>query len=297
MSLSLDDIRNLVGNRLGVHDVACPECGPQCKSPVNRKRRVLRVWWEEAGFARFKCARCDLQGHAREGQAPRQDAPRPLPARHDPPDDADRTDRAIAIWKETVPLVGTPAQPYLASRGVPYDGHALRWHPSCPFGKGVRVGCMIGLVRNIITNAPHAIHRTAIGADGSKLNHLGSNGRLTYGPIGGGAIKLTPDEDVTTVIAIGEGIETTLSIRRLPDLEAMPVWSVLAANQLAAFPLLPSVACLWIGVDNDESGTGQRAADEATNRWAAARREVFRVKPKRIGADLNDLEAAHGKAA
>lgn len=297
MSPTLDDIRNLVGNRLGVHDVACPECGPQCKSPVNRKRRVLRVWWEEQAFARYRCARCELQGYTREGGAHYVRTPQPLPARHEPPDDAERAERAVAIWKETVPLAGTPAEAYLKHRGVPYDGPALRWHPSCPFGKGTRAGCMIGLVRNIVTNAPQAIHRTAIDQHGKKLSDLGSNGRLTYGPIGGGAIKLTPDEDVSTVIAIGEGIETTLSIRRLPDLDTLPVWSVLAANQLAAFPVMPSIACLWIGVDNDESGTGQRAADEATNRWAAARREVFRVKPKRIGADLNDLEAAHGKAA
>lgn len=298
MNLSLDNIRNLAGNRFGVHDVACPECGPGCKGPVNRKRRVLRIWWEEAGFARFKCARCDLQGYAKEGAGgAKSSAPRPLPARNDQPDDAERTERAIAIWKETVPLAGTPAEQYLRRRGVPYNGAALRWHPSCPFGKGTKVGCMIGIVRNIITNAPQAIHRTAIDPQGRKLSELGSNGRLTYGPIGGGAIKLTPNEDVTTVIAIGEGIETTLSIRNLPDLEAMPVWSLIAANQLAAFPVLPGLECLWIGVDNDESGTGQRAADEATSRWAAVGCEVFRVKPKRIGTDLNDLEAAHGEAA
>lgn len=156
---------------------------------------------------------------------------------------------------------------------------------------------MIGLVRNIVTNAPQAIHRTAIDRQGRKVASLGSNGRLTYGPIGGGAIKLTPDDDVTTVIAIGEGIETTLSIRNLPNLDAMPVWSLLAANQLAAFPVLPGIECLWIGVDNDESGTGQRAADEATRRWAGAHLEIFRVKPRRVGTDLNDLEAAHGEAA
>ena len=296
MSLALDDIRALAGNRLGIHDVACPECGPRARAPVNRTRRVLRIWWEEDSFARFRCARCELQGHAREGAA-QSTAPRPLPARHDPPDDAERTERALSIWKETVPLAGTPAEAYLRRRGVPYGGPALRWHPSCPFGKGVRAGCMVGLVRNIITDEPQAIHRTAIDPEGRKLSGMGSNGRLTLGPIGGGAVKLTPDEDVSTVIAVGEGIETTLSIRRLPDLEAMPVWSLLAANQLAAFPVLPGIECLWIGVDNDESGTGQRAADEVTPRWASAGQEIFRVKPKRIGADLNDLEAVHGEAA
>lgn len=290
MTLSLDTISALAGNRLGVHDVACPDCGPRCKTPANAKRRVLRIWWEEDGFARYRCARCELQGYAREGSA-QSAAPRPLPARHDPPDDAERTERALSIWKETVPLAGTPAETYLRRRGVPYDGGALRWHPSCPFGKGVRAGCMIGLVRNIITNAPQAIHRTAIDPEGRKVANLGSNGRLTYGPIGGGAIKLTADEDVTTVIAVGEGIETTLSIQRLPDLAGLPVWSLLAANQLAAFPVLPGIEVVWIAADNDESGTGQRASHEAAYRLEAAGIETIILASTKAGADLNDRVA------
>lgn len=289
MTLTLDDVRSLAGNRLGIHDVACPECGPHARAPVNRARRVLRIWWEEEGFARFRCARCELQGYAREGGA-KSAHPRPLPARHGPPDDAERTDRAIAIWKETVPLSGTPAEAYLRSRGVPYDGGALRWHPSCPFGKGVRAGCMVGLVRNIITNEPQAIHRTAIDPAGCKLSDMGSNGRLTYGPISGGAIKLTPNEDVTRAIAIGEGIETTLSIQRLPDLEAMPIWSLLAANQLAAFPVLAGMESLWIGVDHDRAGI--LAARKASSAWIETGNEVFIIAPETLGADINDMAGA-----
>lgn len=294
MSIAFDEIRELVGNRLGVHDVACPDCGPSCKTPANRNRKVLRIWWEEAAFARFRCARCELQGYAREGNsATVAHVPRPLPAKQEPPDETDRTERALSIWKETVPLAGTPAERYLASRGVPYRGDALRWHPSCPFGKGTKAGCMVALVRNIVTNEPQAIHRTAIDPQGRKLSDLGSNGRLTYGPIGGGAVKLTNDEDVTKVIAIGEGIETTLSIRNLPDLEAMPVWSLIAANQMAAFPVLPYVECLWIGVDHDKAGI--LAARKASQTWISAGNEVMIVAPNEAGTDLNDLaEVAYG---
>lgn len=201
------------------------------------------------------------------------------------PEDRDRIERAGTLWREARPIEGTPAVAYLASRGVSYQGEALRWHPSCPFGKGERHGCMIGLVRNIVTNEPQAIHRTAIDATGRKID------RKAYGPIGGGAVKLTDDADVTKVIAIGEGIETALSIRELTDLGNMPVWSVLSANGIAAFPVLPGIESVWIAADNDASGTGQNAARSAGERLHAAGVETIILAPTQAGADLNDKVA------
>lgn len=202
-------------------------------------------------------------------------------------EDRDRIERAGTLWREARPIEGTPAVAYLASRGVSYQGEALRWHPSCPFGKGERHGCMIALVRNIVTNEPQAIHRTAIDAHGRKLD------RKAFGPIGGGAVKLTDDADVTKVIAIGEGIETALSIPRLPMLENMPVWSVLSANGIAAFPVLPGIESVWIAADNDASGTGQKAARSAGERLHAAGVETIILAPTQAGADLNDKVAHH----
>ena len=48
-----DDIDHLCGGSYGVHDAPCPLCGPGRRSPVNRKRKVLRIWHEEPGFAKF----------------------------------------------------------------------------------------------------------------------------------------------------------------------------------------------------------------------------------------------------
>lgn len=203
------------------------------------------------------------------------------------PEDRDRIERAGTLWREARRIEGTPAVAYLASRGVSYQGEALRWHPSCPFGKGERHGCMIALVRNIVTNEPQAIHRTAIDPHGRKLD------RKAFGPIGGGAVKLTDDAEVTKVIAIGEGIETALSIPRLPMLENMPVWSVLSANGIAAFPVLPGIESVWIAADNDASGTGQNAARSAGERLHAAGVETIILAPTRAGADLNDKVAHH----
>lgn len=203
------------------------------------------------------------------------------------PVDRERAKRAGSLWREARPIEGTPANAYLASRGLFYKGEALRWHPSCPFGKGERHGCMIGMVRNIVTNEPQAIHRTAIDGAGRKID------RKAYGPIGGGAIKLTDDADVTNVIAVGEGIESSWSIRCLPDLEAMPVWSVLSANGIAAFPVLPGIETVWIAADNDASGTGQRASMTCAERQSASGVEAIILASTQAGADLNDKVAHH----
>jgi putative DNA primase/helicase len=207
-------------------------------------------------------------------------------------DDGDRTARALALWRAAGPIRGTPAAIYLASRGVAHDGEALRWHPACPFGRD-RIGCMVALVRNILSDAPQAIHRTAIGADGQKLSHLGSNGRMSLGPVGGGAVKLTEDADVTNVLAIGEGIETTLSIRQLPDLGALPIWALLSAGGVATFPALPGIETVWVAADHDASGTGHRAANATAARLEAANKETIIITPTTAGADLNDKVARH----
>lgn len=196
------------------------------------------------------------------------------------------------VWREASPITNTPADAYLAGRGVSYTGDALRWHRACPFA-GVRVSCMVALVRNIGTNAIQGLHRTAIDATGRKISSLGANGRLSLGKTSLGAIKLTDDAEVTTLIAIGEGIETTLSIRAVPQLSRMPIWSVLSAGGIAAFPSLSGIQAVWIAADNDFSGAGFKAAESAIRRLTADGVEVNVVRPAAVGTDLNDRVAHH----
>ena len=55
------------------------------------------------------------------------------------------------------------------------------------------------------------------------------------------------------------------------------------------FPVLPGIECLTILVDNDASGTGQRAAEACAQAWLAAGKEVVRILPNEVGLDFNDL--------
>jgi hypothetical protein len=129
---------------------------------------------------------------------------------------------------------------------------------------------MVALVRHIITNVPQGVHRTAIDPQGNQRRDLGQNGRLSLGAMIDGAIKLTPDEHVTIALGVAEGIETALSLQRLPEWLGSPVWSL--ANNLANMPILPGIETLAVSVDRDKAG--EDAARKVSQRWRAAGRLV-----------------------
>jgi putative DNA primase/helicase len=66
-----------------------------------------------------------------------------------------------------------------------------------------------------------------------------------------------------------------------------PVWALLSAGQVARFPVLSGVEALWIAVDHDR--TGIEAARECARRWKATGRDVFLIRSKTEGDDLNDI--------
>lgn len=212
------------------------------------------------------------------------------------PSPTDRTALALRIWREAQPAEGSPVEAYLASRGLKtlYNVQdCLRFHPACPFA-GTRTPAMVALVRNVVTNEPQAIHRSALMSDGRKAVVNGQD-RLALGSIRGGAVKLSPDEEVTYCIGIGEGIESTLSLRGLPEFgERTPVWALLNTAGVSGFMPLQGIESLWLAVDHDPAG--EKAAATCAGRWRFAGKEVFLVKAKEPGADLNDIarEVRHG---
>jgi hypothetical protein len=120
------------------------------------------------------------------GPAPRQFVLTSHPISHAASRDKDndnnrRSDRALVLWNEAVPIGGTIAEIYLINRGIRklpegVDNSVLRFHPQCPFGEKTHYPCLIALMREIHSNEPRAIQRTALTAVGKKI------GRLTLGP-------------------------------------------------------------------------------------------------------------------
>jgi len=147
---------------------------------------------------------------------------------------------------------------------------------------------MLALVRNIESDEPQAVHRTALTDDVLPLRI----NRLSLGPIAGGAIKLSLDGDVINGLLIGEGIETTLSASLM--LKFRPCWSVLSRSGIAKFPILAGIESVTIAVDIDDSGDGQRDAATLADRLSAEGVEAILAHPG-SGKDFNDaLEVSHG---
>jgi putative DNA primase/helicase len=213
-------------------------------------------------------------------------------------DETQRFVRAMEIWSEAISIETTPAEVYLRIHrrlelpdGV--SGTVFRFYPACPFG-GTHHPALVALVRSIITDEPQAIIRTALNLDGTAVKVDGKTLRKAFGPVGGGAVKLTDMGEVTTCVGVGEGIETVLSMRKTPEFGPSPVWALISAIGVENFPVLAGIECLWIAVDNDRPDQhGRQAGIEAalacSKRWTAAGREVYRITPNRIGRDLDDV--------
>ncbi len=92
---------------------------------------------------------------------------------------------------------------------------------------------------------------------------------------------------MTICLGVGEGIESALSLRSLPEFGPSPVWSLISAGGVESVPILSGIESLWIAVDHDE--TGIRAARSTSRRWRASGAEIFLITPSAPRADLNDL--------
>ncbi len=294
----------------------CPRCGGRDRFSVNVRKQLFRCRPDNGGDGIAMVQHLDDCSfaeavHTLTGIKPGRPAPIVDPAKMAAvrakaerdeidrlTDEAQRFMRAMDIWSEAARVETTPTEVYLRIHRrveIPAgaSGAVLRFHPACPFGD-TRHPCLIALVRNIITDEPQAIVRTALNPDGTALKIGGKTARKALGPIGEGAIKLSDNAEITTCLGIGEGVETALSLRSTPEFGLSPVWALISAGGLANFPVLAGIECLWITVDNDKPDqqgrqAGIEAAFACSKRWTAAGRKVYRITPNRVGRDLNDV--------
>jgi putative DNA primase/helicase len=218
-------------------------------------------------------------GQPTECQAPKA---RVTPASNAGMDRFRKIELARSIYDDSLPTPETPVDRYLVGRCLSAPS-VLRFHPECPIGERRRPA-MVSQMVGIHTNRFLGVHRTPIDADGNRAGE-----KMMLGQASGAVVKLSADEEVTTVLGVGEGIETSLSLPMLHEAFGIPTWAVLSASALAEFPVLAGIEVLWIAVDNDPSEAGERAADRCADRWNAAGREVYLVKANIVKADLNDV--------
>ena len=220
--LDWDTIEKITRGRLGRVMAVCPLCSHGRGTAHKRNSKVLAVNLIEPEFALYFCNHCEASGFSNPDKPSRPidvaERQRLLDAagRNAETEKSARTRSALAMWNDAKPFRGSPADDYFRhTRGIGdwLDVFQLdsvfHYHPSCPFGDE-RLPCMVALVRDIKTDAPAAIHRTALklGALVEKID------RKALGPTGGGAIKISANDEVTHGLLIGEGIETCFRPRR-----------------------------------------------------------------------------------
>jgi DNA polymerase I-like protein with 3'-5' exonuclease and polymerase domains len=197
---------------------------------------------------------------------------------------------AMALWRAAKPISDTPAIHYLRDvRGIDTDALPadipLRFHPRCTFGSGMRLPCLIALYQDVETDELAGIHRIALTPEvmaGGEVERR-SLGRWPKPR----AIKLWP---ATTVLYVGEGIETVLAAAtRIPYRNGpmRPAWAAVSTGGIAKFPVLPEVQELRLLLDHDVEG--QACAVPCRERWEAAGRKVMRLRPPQSGFDFNDV--------
>lgn len=214
---------------------------------------------------------------------PRVERPKPIPG--PAPERQPVPDMVRDLWRQQQPLAGSIGADYLRARGCaspPVDGH-LALHPALRHPTGYIGPALLARITDAVTREPMGLHRTWITATGKADVRPA---KMTLGPKQGGVIRLWPDDMVTGGLAVAEGIETSLSIART----FTPVWCLIDAGNLAAFPVLAGIECLVIGADHDPAGI--KAAHACADRWARAGRDVRVILPDVAGADWNDMEGA-----
>jgi putative DNA primase/helicase len=279
----ITDLRSLahaLGGDLVGGQVSCP--GPR-HSPKDRSLSVRLSAEAPMGFIAFSHCGDDwhtcrdyvagLLGLDRDGWKRERPAAlkRPAPTPVDVGDDRGKIADAIELWRESVDPCGTVVQAYLKSRVLALDddvaGSVIRWNP--------RIGAMIALFRNIQTDEPQAVSRTFLDHEGRKL------GRKFLGPVGGAAMKLDANEEVTHGIHIGEGVETCLAARQLG---LRPCWALGSKGAIGAFPVLSGIEALTILAEPD----AERETQACAARWHEAGREVLITRTVG-GKDANDV--------
>jgi putative DNA primase/helicase len=277
-------------------EIAAALCGRRegrewrCRCPIHGGRSLFIRDGDAGRILVFCHGGCDAQDVLSELRrsgllgGPSEHYQLPPIQRQDQPDEAARTARALAVWREAQPANGTIVETYLAKRGLALlPPYCLRFHPECPHPSGRNLPAMIGLVERV-SHGPIAIHRTFLSADGSGKAAVGPD-KASLGPVAGGAVRLARVRAGEWLI-VAEGLETTFSVMQACDL---PGWAALSAGGIKSLVLPPAANMVVICADNDANGVGQRAAGAAAERLLAEGRRVRIALPPKSGTDFNDL--------
>ncbi|NDV87408.1 DNA primase [Aurantimonas aggregata] len=290
---TVGDVRNTPGRSMFVR-LSGPESGPGAAGHWTDAASaeygdLLDVIRESCGLVDFK----DVVDEARRFLSLPRAEPRRTPKLVRTPVPAGSPEAARRLFAMSQPIRRTLVETYLRNRGIKaiHDAGALRFHPRCYYRPDEHSPtetwpAMVAAVTDLdgrITGS----HRTWLARDGSGKAPVDTPRRAMGGLLGHG-VRFGAVDDV---LAVGEGIETMLSLRCA--LPAMPMAAALSANHLAALLLPPALRRLYIARDADAAGDTAFAA--LTERAEAAGIEALALSPRT--GDFNDDLRAFGLRA
>jgi putative DNA primase/helicase len=199
----------------------------------------------------------------------------------DPDADAlKRGSAALAIWRASRAVEGTPVATYLRSRGLDLAASpALRFHAGLKNPSGGVWPAMVALVTHGAAGSPIAVHRTFLASDGGGKAPV-DPAKMMLGPCRGGAVRLG---EPGAVVMVGERIETCLAVMQATGNAA---WAALSTSGLRSLDLPRDVRDVIVLADGDEAG--EAAAQDCARRWQREGRRVRIARPPQ-GMDFNDL--------
>lgn len=196
--------------------------------------------------------------------------------------------RALATWREAMPIGGTVAETYLRGRGITCAlSDTLRYHPDCWHPSARRFPAMVALVEGL---PRAAIHRTYLRPDGSGKADAEPT-KAMQGATRGGAVRLT---EAVGPLVVAEGIETALSLSSGLLRAPVTVWAALSAPGIAALRLPAHPHRLTVAVDGDPAG--EKAANTLAERATALGWTVSLLTAPQ-GRDWNDILMMKGASA
>jgi putative DNA primase/helicase len=208
---------------------------------------------------------------------------------------------AVHAWRNGTPAVGSLVEVYLKTRGITLPPPpSIRFLPrQRNWNDGKTYPAMIALVQRVpgaddyaglepghslVDAGAHFTFLQGNAVDGNVCKAATDASKLTLGQLRHGGVWLSAFEDIGEELAVGEGIETALSVRQLTNLPAV---AALSAAGMRSLRWPPQVRRLWIAADNDEAGL--TAAEVLLGRALRAGLQAHIKVPARGQNDFNDL--------
>ena len=213
--------------------------------------------------------------------------PQPEPYEPIKPAPQGSPEAARRLFAMSEPIRGTVAEAYLRARGITdlRDCTSLRFHPRCyyrgdetdPADTARDAWPALIAAATDATGAITGVHRTWLDPSG-KTKAPVSTPRRSMGLINGQGVRIGK---ASGIVAIGEGLETMLSLRvALP----IPIVAAGSANHLDALLLTEGLHRLYVAEDDDPAG--RRATASVMTRAEGVGIEAMRLTPA-LG-DFND---------